>query len=61
MADLSSTVWDSFSGKPVCVNDVSEFLTELDDNTRHSNKVQPALGQTGFLLPSEFLHEYRNQ
>ena len=34
MADLSSTVWDSFSGKPECVNDVSEFLTELDDNPR---------------------------
>ena len=34
MAEISSTVWDSFSGKPECMNDVSEFLTELDENPR---------------------------
>ena len=34
MADHSSTVWDSFSGKPECVNEVSDFLTELDENPR---------------------------
>ncbi len=26
--------WDAFSGKPECVNDISEFLEELDDNPR---------------------------
>ena len=26
--------WDAFSGKPECVNDMSEFLEELDDNPR---------------------------
>ena len=34
MTEHSSTVWDSFSGKPDCVNDVCEFLTELDENPR---------------------------
>ena len=26
--------WDAFSGKPECVNDISEFLEELDENPR---------------------------
>ena len=26
--------WDAFNGKPECVNDISEFLEELDDNPR---------------------------
>ena len=34
MANHSSTVWDSFSGKPEFIKEVSEFLTELDDNPR---------------------------
>ena len=34
MADHCSTVWDSFSGKPECINEVSDFLVELDDNPR---------------------------
>lgn len=35
MADLSSTVWNSFSGKPECINnEVSDLLAELDDNPR---------------------------
>ena len=34
MADLSSTVWDSFSGKPECINDASESFTELVDTPR---------------------------
>ena len=32
MANHSSTVWDSFSGKPEFIKEVSDFLTELDDN-----------------------------
>ena len=34
MANHSSTVWDSFSGKPEFIKEVSDFLTELDDNPR---------------------------
>ena len=34
MADHSSTVCDSFSGKPEFIKEVSDFLTELDDNPR---------------------------
>ena len=34
MADHSSTVWDSFSGKLEFIKEVSYFLTELDDNPR---------------------------
>ena len=34
MADHSSTVWDSFSGKPEFIKEVSDFLTEVDDNPR---------------------------
>ena len=34
MTEHSSTVWDSFSGKPDCINEVSDFLTELDENPR---------------------------
>ena len=26
--------WNSFSGRPDCISDISEFLTELDDNPR---------------------------
>lgn len=26
--------WDAFSGKPECINDISEFLEELDNNPR---------------------------
>ena len=32
MANHSSTVWDSFSGKPEFIKEVSDFLMELDDN-----------------------------
>ena len=31
---LKGTVWDAFAGRPDCLNDTSEFLTELDDNPR---------------------------
>ena len=34
MADHSSTVCDSFSGKLEFIKEVSYFLTELDDNPR---------------------------
>ena len=34
MANHSSTVWDSFSSKPEFTKEVSDFLTELDDNPR---------------------------
>ena len=34
MTDRVATVWDSFSGNPVCVNDVADFLTELDEKPR---------------------------
>ena len=29
-----ATIWDAFAGRPDCLNDTSEFLTELDDNPR---------------------------
>jgi len=28
------TAWDAFSGQPDCVNDISGFLTEIDENPR---------------------------
>ena len=34
MADHSSMVWDSFSGKLEFIKEVSDFLTELDDIPR---------------------------
>ena len=34
MTDRVATVWDSFSGKPECINDVADFLTELDEKPR---------------------------
>ena len=29
-----ATIWDAFAGRPDCLNDTSEFLTELDENPR---------------------------
>ena len=29
-----ATIWDAFAGCPNCLNDTSEFLTELDENPR---------------------------
>ena len=34
MADHCSTVWDSFCDKQEFIKEVSDFLTELDDNRR---------------------------
>ena len=30
----SATVWDAFSGRPVCSNDTTDFLQQLDDEPR---------------------------
>ena len=34
MADHCSTVWDSFCDKQEFIKEVSDFLTELNDNPR---------------------------